>query len=881
MIFLYASTSFAQLPCLGVNSTCATSSAATFRCVDASIFPTFQSAITAGVLLPSGSTQNLVISGTLRLTSATGAFVIPSGSEIVFADAQSGIEVATGGALTVRGSTLHANCQTVWNSILAKSGSSLIVESCDIRDGSRAISVEHGASVSVTGNSFIKNVVGITLGSTSTTGNISFTSGGSISGNSFVSGNTSAIMGIQMQNVQNNVLLSGNNFTGFASLSSLSLASGIKIENSNVTISGGTFNIMSCAPIYAVENSNVTVNGNGLTSPMISNSDYGIFLNNSTVVLNNAWFNNIAYSGVEYAIIEVSSSKSVSVSNCKFTDFKESGVRTYSDVGISLNLNQFSVTNSTFLGSSDATDCTGVELSSRVIASVPQVLNISGNTITRQKGALRGIVIEQITQPSTASTQIQNNTIGNPGGKLGFIGIDLSNSHRININNNTIGSFSATASLETIGIKLAGSNSYKINCNTLNGLGTGLSFQSICTSTNGLMANSMQNCTGEGLLLKEVSGQKAKIGVQNKRQNQWPGNTSMFEASFEFSDFDPFSTDDLLLVAASRFTINGTNTSTTEWPNPRVLNGTPDNDFWFKSSVPTIAQANPCLPTPGPSEISSSEKYTIDGLETGYKGYSATVSDSKFILYDRLSDDATLRPSGTDEANWFTGMGSTVVGQLHNVYTQFLALNASPASLSPSALLTQVNAISTTEPFDLNMQKVLRVFIQKYIEGTEGYSPQQTSDLQSVAAMCRLEGGLGVDLARNALGLKDVDYNKCDTKGEGRSSTSKNNIQNSTNITIAPNPAKDNFIVSLDKLEPDASVRLFDITGCLIGNWTMSNTLLQIPTTDYRAGMYILEVYTPTKMLSRTKLIQCKISFFIRVACFFTTKAHKVHKDVE
>jgi hypothetical protein len=917
-IFLIAplSSTFAQLPCLGVSSDCVNQPNNTYKCIDASIYPTFQSAILGGLLIETlNNSQRIIIKGVLKLTSATGTFTFVNNSEIVFADNTSGIEIESGTTLNIQTTEIHATCQSYWNSIVAKSGSSLIISNSEVLNGTSAIVVEHGASISVTETKFRQNLIGLTLGTPSTSGNIYFTPDGSISGNSFIGSNITLIegaarSGIQMFNVQNNVVLTNNKISNFIESPTNPLVrTGIELDNSKATINGGSISSVHHIGIYAKNGSNLTVNGTNQSIPMIvgcgvgvysydANTSIngtnlitplinqcntgvvsysadlttdkvlisdtyfeGIYLYNSNLSANNTHFNKNEV-GILYEIDTIATKKSVIVDKCKFSDFKVAGVLATSVLLFPLNLNDFVVTNSEFITLNPNGQNFAIDLSSNVFTQISTSLNITGNNIKCTSDKLFiGIRVSQIDQPMTVTSQIHNNTIQQlGGGSDAFVGVKLSNSMRVVVSSNTISSASIDGS---IGIEVVSSPNYKVSCNALKGLSTGVRFRHLSTSSNGFYANVMENCSNEGLLLDFAALNPARMGVQNKTFNRWIGSTSGNDAVFELDNYDP---SDNSMIVQSKFIINGTDESTNYWANPRAIIDAvdplnpivyPDDmNVWFKGDVPVLLQLNCSTVIEPGGEVSESEKKTMDGLELPYKGYAATVSDSKFILYDRLNQDALLRPSGSSESSWYNVVEGSAIGQLNAVYRQYLALSPSSSSLSPTALLAQINSINCTEPFEMNMKSVLRILIQKYIGGTSVNTAQLVAELQSIAVQCRLEGGLAVDWARNILGLQDTPYGECVTKERSKSSNEGALLTNT--VKVSPNPAHNSFIVQLEESEPEANVRLYNFAGKQIGIWSMNNTFLQIQNTSFESGIYFLEVSTPTKMLGRSKLILIK-----------------------
>lgn len=83
------------------------------------------------------------------------------------------------------------------------------------------------------------------------------------------------------------------------------------------------------------------------------------------------------------------------------------------------------------------------------------------------------------------------------------------------------------------------------------------------------------------------------------------------------------------------------------------------------------------------------------------------------------------------------------------------------------------------------------------------------------------------------------------------------NIFNKSYFTIFPNPAKDNFTLQYDVAQENASVSLYDISGRIMYQNTLSSTAgeLQVNTGNYQAGIYIVVVKQNNKVIQQEKLI--------------------------
>jgi alpha-tubulin suppressor-like RCC1 family protein len=76
-------------------------------------------------------------------------------------------------------------------------------------------------------------------------------------------------------------------------------------------------------------------------------------------------------------------------------------------------------------------------------------------------------------------------------------------------------------------------------------------------------------------------------------------------------------------------------------------------------------------------------------------------------------------------------------------------------------------------------------------------------------------------------------------------------------FTLYPNPAKDNFTLQYDVTQENASVALYDISGRIMYQNTLASTAgeLQVNTSNYQAGIYIVVVKQNNKVIQQEKLI--------------------------
>jgi hypothetical protein len=88
----------------------------------------------------------------------------------------------------------------------------------------------------------------------------------------------------------------------------------------------------------------------------------------------------------------------------------------------------------------------------------------------------------------------------------------------------------------------------------------------------------------------------------------------------------------------------------------------------------------------------------------------------------------------------------------------------------------------------------------------------------------------------------------------GGSSTVVSEIATASNITVFPNPATSVWNVSTPY--ENASIRIWDITGRLMGRYNTEGGNAQIDATSYSAGRYIMQVVSSTGVVSTVNLLK-------------------------
>ena len=238
-----------------------------------------------------------------------------------------------------------------------------------------------------------------------------------------------------------------------------------------------------------------------------------------------------------------------------------------------------------------------------------------------------------------------------------------------------------------------------------------------------------------------------------------------------------------------------------------------------------------------------------------WTGYPANTWDTEFLLYQRITKDASLRIEGSQAAGWFGNRYNSNIGTFQRVFDGFLSLSTEEPTATPTQLLSDLNTITVATIYEQNLKTDLRVFLELQINGTQSLTQQQTADLSNIADQCRYEGGFGVVLARLALEQPSIRSGECSIGlgGEGRN-RSKN--VNSIKALVFPNPAiAQAFQVQLDRTLQNGTVRLVDLQGRVVGTWNFTGDILDIHEDNLSPGIYMVEVLEQSHILNRIKLV--------------------------
>jgi hypothetical protein len=158
---------------------------------------------------------------------------------------------------------------------------------------------------------------------------------------------------------------------------------------------------------------------------------------------------------------------------------------------------------------------------------------------------------------------------------------------------------------------------------------------------------------------------------------------------------------------------------------------------------------------------------------------------------------------------------------------------------------------SPTDNFWYNKARTLSVLAQKW-QGVDPDSSQMVM-LEEIANQCPLEGGKGVYMARGILAeysLEETEYDdlaKCDLVTP-RSESSQENF-----VSVYPNPGKDKFNISA--ASPITHLFITDFAGKVLLSKEYNQTMVEVITEGWPAGIYMVKVKTENRDISEVKKI--------------------------
>ncbi|MFN0173399.1 MAG: T9SS type A sorting domain-containing protein [Saprospiraceae bacterium] len=866
----------AQLPCNGVDVGCVLSPTLPYKCITGPT--TFQDQIDQGNLAlanqSANAVQRIVINGyvTVELDSPDKEYTFPTGSEIVFATSNSQLVIMGGNTLRLTGVKIYGCHEESIFGIRAMANSTLVAEGCEFADA--VLNIRPSSTISIVGNTFRRSLSQMRI--ESGTGTVNFTAGGSISGNKFFGDEFLKPPNAGMKPVNGIVILNDitigksngakNEFHNFGNGVNYE-GSAIYISAYNAAILNTTFDgiamgstLETNAAIFASAGSKVSVQGlgSGESAPnTFHDCRSGVYLEHASVDISNAKFTNVETGVHHIQSSTVFPSQSLKINSCRFEGFLRRGVKV--EGSPFLNLNTLEIQNCVFDDNSIIPAIRGgVYIGSANPASGKFVIIKNNKVYFRDRNSggslftMIGFYVFGIQKGRGENNEFYDQ--GNEdmvGAGVRMEGCD----GFVWFNNDVIGNNSA--GFGDKGFIVYNSPNCVYSCNYLSGTKYGMWFDGLCNASN-LYQNSFNDHNEYGLYLQEEG---TVIGGQFKKYNTWGGSTGDAETYMTFSNYDPNDPMDKFQVRKSLFTTQTSNQNNDYWATPRLVgNVMGDDPNWFESNEPTPYTIDLCPAVtidPNDPKLDFGEKGIVNGTFVPWKGYAANTWDAAFLLYQRMTEDTTLRPSGSPEATWYANNYNGNLGKFCRVFDGLVSLSSDTPTATAAQLFSNLNAISVTTTYEQNLKTDLCIFLGQYLANGSALTQQQVADLTAIANQCRYEGGRGVVLARLALGQSSTRDGDCSTsfRGGGGSERSNPEFMHSVSATVFPNPAEHSFSVQLDHSLQNATARLVDLQGRLLGTWAFSGNILNVSEVSVSAGVYFLEVLEQGHVLIRNKIV--------------------------
>ena len=116
------------------------------------------------------------------------------------------------------------------------------------------------------------------------------------------------------------------------------------------------------------------------------------------------------------------------------------------------------------------------------------------------------------------------------------------------------------------------------------------------------------------------------------------------------------------------------------------------------------------------------------------------------------------------------------------------------ANQNISALLTEVNSVTTIEEHETNMKNVLSVMLQSHLSAGE-LSAQQAALMAQIADKCRYSGSYAMVLARGFFDPQDSYSQDAYCQAEERSSPLTSQVFDA--VTLYPNPVTESLVLNI------------------------------------------------------------------------------------
>lgn len=442
------------------------------------------------------------------------------------------------------------------------------------------------------------------------------------------------------------------------------------------------------------------------------------------------------------------------------------------------------------------------------------------------------------------------------------------------------------------GIFISESANCVLNCNHSDNTNIGILILGMCDNAD--VSRNRFNYHGIGLGLGSFFNTTSATGTQSRKENRWFGTNSPIEAyatnlATASASLFEINSDDLNSDYWPLPRKIGADDDNFVWFT-ELTGQEPSNDFTCLTGK-----------TFGEGALAGSDIRLLNGTYSPPLNYPALTWEAKWQFAARLNRNPSLQTIDGATAQYFQNTYSDAYSRLNRAYQSYIdrwlpstaianqmgaletaveqrfALDATlsetlednealhtqilmadtdiadkTASLktamenwvaavnqSVSALLTEVNSVTTTQEHETDMKSVLSVMFQSHLAGGE-LSAQQTAQIAQIAGKCRYSGGYAVVLARGFFEPQDSYSQDTVCQSEERNSPLTSDI--SDLVALNPNPASHSFLLHINSTFGQGNLQIFNSQGVLVRNSNLNSTDTSIPISDLPDGVYYLQV---------------------------------------
>lgn len=458
------------------------------------------------------------------------------------------------------------------------------------------------------------------------------------------------------------------------------------------------------------------------------------------------------------------------------------------------------------------------------------------------------------------------------------------------------------------GIFISESTNCVLNCNETDKTNLGVLVLGMCDNANA--SKNRFNYHGIGLGVGAYFNLTTATGLQSKKENRWFGTDSPIEAyatnlaTALASKFEVNSSDLNSVYWPSPRKI-GANDDNFVWFS-QLTGQEPSNDFT-------------CLTgrTFGEDALAGSDIRLLNGTYSPPLNYPALTWEAKWQFAGRLNRNPSLQTIDGPTAQYFQNTYNDTYSRLNRTYQSYLdrwlpstataneigaletaveqrfALDATLSEIlednvalhtqiiaadtdiadkttslkialenwvatvnqNVSALLTEVNSVSTTQVHESDMKSVLSVMFQSHLAAGE-LSAQQTALIAQIAGKCRYSGGYAVVLARGFFEPQDSYSQDAACQSEERNSPVTSDI--SDLVALFPNPAAESFVLNVGMPFEQGGLQLFNCQGVLVRSMNLTGTSTRVLVSDLPDGVYFLHARLDNGVAARKTFVKIK-----------------------